>query len=109
MAEDMEAVVVRLQDCLDGATKASVAVDTGDLRALLSAHRKMVEALEPFAAAFEAARERYIRRYRDNAEIGAANFDKMPDEWPMDLPVPFRMGQYRKARAVLTGSPDNVH
>lgn len=112
MDDDLKAVVGRATRAVE---RPDVKLDGDlclihgdDLRTLLSAIRQRDEALEPFVAAFEAARERYVRRYRDKAEIGAANFDKMPDEWPVSLPAPFRMGQYRKARAILTGSETNA-
>ena len=64
-------------------------------RSTSSAERGMREALEPFAKAFVAAREKYAKRYED-AELGRAKFDAMPDSWPMEK-LTFDMGAFRKA------------
>lgn len=69
--------------------------ETRDPSALLLEAEK---ALEPFAKAFEKARESYSKRYSDYA-LGAANFDKMPDRWAMDN-LTFNMGHFRAALAV---------
>ena len=57
-----------------------------------------VEALEPFVQAFDAAREKYVRRYGADSEVGMKNFDKMPDFWPMEK-LAFNMGDFRRARS----------
>lgn len=59
------------------------------------------EALKPFAAAFEKAREKYASRYSVR-ELGFHNFDKMPDQWAMDS-LEFNMGDFRRARTALAG------
>jgi hypothetical protein len=46
LPDDMEAAELRLRDCLGEATEANVAVDTGDLRALLLAYKERGRALE---------------------------------------------------------------
>lgn len=65
-----------------------------------SAERGMREALETFSKAFVAARERYAKRYED-AELGRANFDAMPDSWLMES-LTFNMGAFRKALLALS-------
>lgn len=56
MGDDLKAVVTRMRDCLDDATEASVAVDTGDLRTLLSALRQRDEDAERFRALMRCGR-----------------------------------------------------
>lgn len=71
------------------------------LNRALSAEAKLaqaVEALEPFVSSFEAAREAHGRRYGKDEAIGLANFDKMPDRWPM-AHLKFDMGTFRRARS----------
>lgn len=65
-----------------------------------TALRGMREALETFSKAFVAARERYAKRYED-AELGRANFDAMPDSWLMES-LTFNMGAFRKALLALS-------
>ena len=60
---------------------------------------KAREALEPFVDAFERRRDGYSKRYADR-ELGYANFDKMPDKWPMEK-IEFSMGQFRAARRTM--------
>lgn len=62
-----------------------------------SVNAEMLAALEPFAKAHHDARERYARRY-ENRDLGRANFDNMPDIWPLEK-VEFTMGDMRKAAA----------
>lgn len=59
----------------------------------------MREALEPFVTEFTTRRDAYARRYKDR-DLGYANFDKMPDRWPMEK-CPFNMGVFRRAQAAL--------
>ena len=92
MTDDVKAVVERLTDDLQEGRINDLAISQ-DLRALLSAHRKMVEALEPF--------DRFL-----GTDGG---------EWPDDssvaeyigkggLRVTLTFGDLRRARAALTGS-----
>ncbi|KQZ49760.1 hypothetical protein ASD54_12550 [Rhizobium sp. Root149] len=72
---------------------------------LAAAEARLEEALkviEPFAKAFEKARITYSKRYSD-ITLGEANFDKMPDIWPMDT-LTFNMGQFRAARRFMEES-----
>ncbi|MFN3321310.1 MAG: hypothetical protein ACK43M_21420 [Allorhizobium sp.] len=62
------------------------------------------EALEPFVSAFQKRRVTYAARHSDHVEIGFSNFDKMPDEWPMDTIV-FTMGDFRRAARALKEKP----
>jgi hypothetical protein len=58
--------------------------------AALAEARKVIE---PFVTAFENRRHIYSKRYKDR-DLGYANFDKMPDNWPMDG-IKFSMGKFR--------------
>lgn len=63
-----------------------------ELRAKLE---EALRVIEPFVAAFNKRRDHYARRYKDRS-LGYANFDKMPDRWPMEA-ITFTMGQFRAA------------
>ena len=71
-----------------------------DITALITRIRELEEALEPFAEAFERRRDFYARRRHADEAIGYANFDKMPDSWPMEK-MDFNMGDFRRARTAL--------
>lgn len=58
------------------------------------------EAAKPFVKYFNDRRDFYIRRHGKNGGIGAANFDKMPDDWPMENAT-FTMGDFRKLSRAL--------
>lgn len=60
---------------------------------------RLRQALKPFVDAFEKRRDAYSHRYKD-CELGYANFDKMPNHWPMESVV-FTMSAFRDARATL--------
>jgi hypothetical protein len=65
LPDDMEAAELRLRDCLGEATEANVAVDTGDLRALLLAYKERGRALgEARGFVFDATLD---DRYPDHA------------------------------------------
>lgn len=68
-----------------------------ELRAINAA---LLDALEPFAVAFNKAREKYTKRYGSNHIIGRNNFDAMPDAWPMEG-LEFSMGTFRAVRAAI--------
>lgn len=72
--------------------------EVDDLKAKLA---QAVEAMEPFVQAFDGARESYVQRYGKDAEVGLANFNKMPDRWAMDR-LTFDMGTFRRARAAAS-------
>lgn len=81
--------------------------EQNDVIAGLQAERdRLREALRPFADAFVAARDKYIRRYGSNPVIGATNFDAMPGDWKMDT-VMFTMGDFRRADAELNPIKDD--
>lgn len=61
-------------------------------------------ALKPFVAAFENARLSYSKRYQDN-DLGFKNFDKMPDNWPMEK-LQFDMGTFRRAAEAYASLSD---
>lgn len=68
------------------------------ITALEAENKRLREALEPFVAAFEKRRDAHSRRYKDQS-LGYANFDKMPDKWPMET-IEFSMGTFRRARDI---------
>ncbi len=70
------------------------------LEALTAILGEAEKALEPFDAAFNARRDAYSLRHKDRA-LGYANFDKMPDAWPMEK-IELSMGDFRRARATLS-------
>ena len=66
------------------------------ISALEADNKRLREAVEPFVVAFEKRRDAHSRRYKDQS-LGYANFDKMPDKWPMEK-IEFTMGDFRRAR-----------
>jgi len=64
---------------------------------------ELEKALKPFVDEFKACRDSYIRRYPRHPAVGADNFDKMPDDWPMET-SDFSMGVFRFARTTLEAS-----
>ena len=83
--------------------------DWQEIDALMSEAAADIErleaALEPFVKAFESRRDAHSKRYRDR-DLGYANFDKMPDAWPMEA-ITFKMGAFRRARNTLKGGEDD--
>lgn len=69
--------------------------DNARLRGLLERAGKVIA---PFSDGFASARDDYSRRYA-NGKIGYENFDKMPDQWPMEKLL-FNMGEFRALRAL---------
>lgn len=57
------------------------------------------EVLAPFVGPFVRRRDAYARRYSDTV-LGYANFDKMPDRWPMEK-IEFLMGEFRAANTLF--------
>lgn len=64
----------------------------------------LVKAAEPFAIAAEQVRVGYASRYSDK-DLGFANFDKMPDHWPVERCV-FTMGDFRALSHALKQAKD---
>lgn len=92
-------IAPRLQPAAAGEAPISAeAVNTEKLQAVI---QSLAGALEPFVRKFNDRRDAYIRRYPRNPELGADNFDKMPDAWKMDELI-FKMGDFRRARSALS-------
>ena len=64
------------------------------------------EALEPFAKAFDVARNQHMKRSAEAVALGHIWFDEMPGNWPINLT--FTMGDFRKVRAALSASPSRT-
>lgn len=62
---------------------------------------QLAEALEPFVREFERHVERYLRR--GQREVMQANFDRMPDNWPVEG-FKVTMGECRRARRALAAA-----
>jgi len=80
--------------------REDVAIYFGHLTARIA---ELEKALKPFVDEFKACRDSYIRRYPRHPAVGADNFDKMPDDWPMET-SDFSMGVFRFARTTLEAS-----
>ncbi|SFS42930.1 hypothetical protein [Brevundimonas viscosa] len=110
MDDDLKAVVGRVRDCLDDATEASVAVDTGDLRTLLSALRQRDEARTPYEVgdplAYDIGNGHTLRcTYRGDCEgWPMVTFDADPSS---ESPIHVRPSRLKR-RAILTGSESNA-
>jgi hypothetical protein len=76
---------------------------------IINAEAALAEArkvIEPFVTAFENRRHIYSKRYKDR-DLGYANFDKMPDNWPMDG-IKFSMGKFRSLSRWLQADKGDV-
>lgn len=110
MSESIEALTGKsreaiLDDLLDSGRSVTPVeyIARTEISRLTARIAELEKALKPFVDEFKACRDSYIRRYPRHPAVGADNFDKMPDDWPMAT-SDFSMGVFRFARTTLEAS-----
>lgn len=105
--DDLDTHVSAFSDMSSRFAEAAAAIESLDalrIEALEAKLDALVKAAEPFAIAAEQVRVGYASRYSDK-DLGFANFDKMPDHWPVERCV-FTMGDFRALSHALKQAKD---
>ncbi len=105
MITDDKGVVERLRagaiEIDNDGTPSQVGPSSDELREAADRIETLERALRLFVDVFEKRRDFYAQRYADH-DLGYANFDKMPDHWPMEKVI-LSMGDYRLALSAISG------